>query len=231
MSCVIVYILNVNQGIDLNTLINLILAAITFLSTLTAFKALKLQERQAEINYMPNFSIKVEDMDLPPLESDPNNFRPKTYGDTKVYIKNNSEHQISEVFVHSLLYLDDEGLKNYILPMDKLNFMHSNEIAFLDNQTTLESFIPYNYHLAQIKRCADSSISIPEVLFMIEYKTKYNKEKKKQEAFVLLESGKLYGTISNTLNFRVRQIDTKEFKEKYNEIHKIQYPTSKFRYK
>ncbi|QYA39228.1 hypothetical protein KYI09_06285 [Macrococcoides caseolyticum] len=224
------YILNVNQGIDLNTLINLILAAITFLSTLTAFKALKLQERQAEINYMPNFSIKVEDMDLPPLESDPNNFRPKTYGDTKVYIKNNSEHQISEVFVHSLLYLDDEGLKNYILPMDKLNFMHSNEIAFLDNQTTLESFIPYNYHLAQIKRCADSSISIPEVLFMIEYKTKYNKEKKKQEAFVLLESGKLYGTISNTLNFRVRQIDTKEFKEKYNEIHKIQYPTSKFRY-
>lgn len=225
------YILNVNQRIDLNTLINLILAAITFLSTLAAFKALKLQERQAEINYMPNFSISVEDIDLPPLESDPDTFHSKTYGDTKVYIKNNSEHQISEVFVHSLLYLDNEGLKNYILPIDNLNFIHANEIAFLDNQTTLESSIPYNYQLAHIEKRSNPTISIPEVLFMIEYKTKYNKEEKKQEAFILLQTGSLYGNISYTLNFRVRQIDTKEFKQKYNEIHRIQYPTSKFRFK
>ncbi|WP_313017425.1 hypothetical protein [Macrococcoides bohemicum] len=210
--------------LDPNLIVNIILAIITLVSTMTTYDALKLQERQTEINYMPNFIIKVNDIELPANDSQYEDMKKIIHSDTQITIKNNSEHQISEVFLKVLIYIKNDEIKNYILPKHKLNCIQFYDIDFLDNQSELIGRIPYNYHQSQINQYKDSSIPRPELLIQLKYKTKFNRDEFKIESFKIKEMTSTVGEIERKMIFNIRQIRNEEFNKKYKEIEEIQYP-------
>lgn len=210
--------------LDPNLTVNIVLALITLVSTMTTYDALKLQERQTELNYMPNFNIKVKDLLLPANDTQFEEMERVIFSDTQIIIKNNSEHQISEVFLSVLIYIKNDEINNYILPKHELNCIQFYDIDFLDNQSKLIGRIPYNYHQSQIKQYKDSSIPRPELLIQLKYKTKFNRDEFKIESFKIKEMTSTVGEIERKMIFNIRQIRNEEFNKKYKEIEKIQYP-------